>query len=145
MAAWQWRGDKVHLQQQRCVLNPEHYYVTINTRKYTPRSKKYPCLTLSHAISQLFNQSNNQLVIHQSIYQSDNYLVSQSVSHWNSQSVIIESVKQSVTQTIKNHSVSFLSTCISLSTFKSISQRVTLSASQPHRYSVSFSINHAVR
>ena len=113
MAAWQWRGDKVHLQQQRCVLNPEHYYVTINTRKYTPSSKKYPGLTLSHAISQLFNQSNNQLVIHQSIYQSDN-LVSQSVSHWNSQSVIIESVKQSVTQTIKNHSVSVLSTCISL-------------------------------
>lgn len=121
MAAWQWRGDKVHLQQQRCVLNPEHYYVTINTRKYTPSSKKYPCLTLSQAISQLFNQSNNQLVIHQSIYQSDN-LVSQSVSHWNSQSVIIESVKQSVTQTIKNHSVSFLSTCISLSTFKSVSE-----------------------
>lgn len=120
MAAWQWRGDKVHLQQQRCVLNPEHYYVTINTRKYTPSSKKYPGLTLSHAISQLFNQSNNQLVIHQSIYQSDNYLVSQSVSHWNSQSVIIESVKQSVTQTINNHSVSFLSTCISLSTFKSV-------------------------
>ena len=95
MAAWQWRGDKVHLQQQRCVLNPEHYYVTINTRKYTPSSKKYPCLTLSQAISQLFNQSNNQLVIHQSIYQSDN-LVSQSVSqslkqlvsyHWISQTV----------------------------------------------------------
>ena len=42
--------------------------------------KKYPCLTLSQAISQSFNQSNNQLVIHQSIYQSDN-LVSQSVSH----------------------------------------------------------------
>ena len=116
-----WQLDKVHLQQQRCVLNPEHYYVTINTRKYTPSSKKYPCLTLSQAISQLFNQSNNQLVIHQSICQSDN-LVSQSVSHWNSQSVIIESVKQSVTQTIKIHSVSFLSTCISLSTFKSVSE-----------------------
>ena len=129
MAAWQWRGDKVHLQQQRCVLNPEHYYVTINTRKYTPSSETYPCLTLSQAISQLFNQSNYQLVIHQSIYQSNNLVSqsvshwnSQSVSHWNSQSVIIESVKQSVTHTIKNHSVSFLSTCISLSTIKAIKQ-----------------------
>lgn len=127
MAAWQWRGDKVHLQQQRCVLNPEHYYVTINTRKYTPSSKKYPCLTLSQAISQLFNQSNNQLVIHQSIYQSDN-LVSQSVSHWNSQSVIIESVKQSVTQTIKNHSVSL--SYLHVSVFQLLSQSASHTVSQ---------------
>ena len=95
MAAWQWRGDKVHLQQQRCVLNPEHYYVTINTRKYTPSSKKYPCLTLSQAISQLFNQSNNQLVIHQLIYQSDN-LVSQSVSQSLKQSVSYHWISQTV-------------------------------------------------
>ena len=95
MAAWQWRGDKVHLQQQRCVLNPEHYYVTINTRKYTPSSKKYPCLTLSQAISHLFNQSNNQLVIHQLIYQSDN-LVCQSVSQSLKQSVSYHWISQTV-------------------------------------------------
>ena len=95
MAAWQWRGDKVHLQQQRCVLKPEHYYVTINTRKYTPSSKKYPGLTLSQAISQLFNQSNNQLVIHQSIYQSDN-LVSPSVRQSLKQSVSYHWISQTV-------------------------------------------------
>ena len=146
MAAWQWKGDKVHLQQQRCVLKPEHYYVTINTWKYTPSSKKYPCLTLSQAISQLFNQSNNQLIIHQSIYQSDNYF-SQSVS---------PSVIEAVSQLSLNHSVSFLSTCISLSTFKSVSEShcqpvnptgilsVFLSTMQSDKQLVNQSINQSV-
>ena len=116
LTAWQWRGDKVHLQQQRCVLNCERDYVT--AEKCTPSWKKYPCLTLGQAITQLFNQSNNQLVIHQSIYQSDNL-----VSQWNSQSVISESFKQSVkSNQLKSHSVSFLCTCINLSTFKSVSE-----------------------
>ena len=117
MAAWQWKGDKVHLQLQRCVLKPEHYYVTINTWKYTPSSKKYPCLTLSQAISQLlFNQSNNQLVIHQSIYQSDN-LVSQSV-------------RQSLKQSVSYHWIIQLVSYLHVSVFQLLSQSASHTVSQ---------------
>ena len=129
MAAWQWRGDKVHLQQQRCVLNPEHYYVTINTRKYTPSSKKYPCLTLSQAISQLFNQSNNQLVIHQSIYQSDN-LVSQSVSQSVIETVSQLSLNQSNSQEPKQLRIIQLVSYLHVSVFQLLSQSASHTVSQ---------------